>query len=192
MRMSVFVIFLASILSISIWASPQQRRPKLTEASSRSNSNVEYLKREVRKQLVTLPYFSVFDWLEAEVMDDGTIYLRGETVKPTTASDAANRVKKIEGVEKVVNQIEVLPLSPNDDRIRRDVYRTLFGSNSPLFRYGRAVVPSIHIIVKDGKVVLKGVVANKTDNDIANIRANGVEGVFSVKNELKIEKSIKK
>ena len=82
--------------------------------------------------------------------------LSGEIVRPTTKSDAGNRVKDIEGAEQVINNIEVLPLSPNDDRIRRAVYRTLFNFNSPLFRYGQGAVPSIHIIVKNGNVNLKG------------------------------------
>ena len=146
------------------------------------------LANSVRHQLVMLPYYSLFDWLQFEVQD-GTVVLMGQVTRPTLKSDAENVVKRIEGVEKVDNRIEVLPLSPNDDRIRRAVYRTLFSQNSPLFRYGLGAVPPIHIIVRNGNVTLKGVVSNKADSNIANIKANGVSGVFSVKNELTVEKN---
>ncbi len=142
------------------------------------------LTKEVRHELIMLPYYSVFDWLQFEVKPDGSVILQGQVTRPTLKSDSENVVKKIEGVSNVVNQIEVLPLSPNDDRIRRAIYRTLFTQNSPLFRYGLGAVPPIHIIVKNGNVTLKGVVDNKSDSDLANIRTNGVSGVFSVKNEL--------
>jgi hyperosmotically inducible protein len=88
----------------------------------------------------------------------------------------------------VINQIEVLPLSSNDDRLRRAVYRELFNFNSPLFRYGQQAVPPIHIIIRNGRLTLKGVVASKGDSDIANIKARGVPGLFEVKNELRVEK----
>lgn len=145
------------------------------------------LVREVRRELVTLPYYGVFDWLQYEVENDGTVVLSGEVVRPTTKSDAGGRVKRIDGVRRVENNIEVLPLSSNDDRLRRALYRTLFGSNSPLFRYGRQPVPSIHLIVKRGHATLKGVVANRSDAQIAYMRARGVPGLFSVRNELIIE-----
>ena len=108
-------------------------------------------------------------------------------VRPTTKSDAEARVKSIDGVTKVVNEIEVLPLSPNDARLRAALYRTIYGMNSPLFRYATQAVPPIHIIVKNGHATLKGVVANKADAQLAYIRARGVPGLFSVKNELQIE-----
>lgn len=145
------------------------------------------LTKEIRHELVTLPYYSLFDWLQFEVQPDGTVTLKGEVTRPTLKSDAENVVKKIEGVEKVANQIEVLPLSPNDDRIRRAVYRAIFNINSPLFRYALGVVPSIHIIVKNGNVTLKGVVASQADGNLANVKAKGVSGVFSVRNELSVE-----
>jgi hyperosmotically inducible protein len=142
--------------------------------------------REVRHELIMLPYYSVFDWLQFEVQGDGDVILQGQVTRPTLKSDAENVVKKIEGVANVTNRIEVLPLSPNDDRIRRAVYRTLFNFNSPLHRYGLGAVPSIHIIVKNGNVTLKGVVSSQADSNLANVRANGVSGVFSVKNELTV------
>jgi hyperosmotically inducible protein len=139
--------------------------------------------REVRHELVTLPYYGVFDWLEFEVQPENTVLLRGQVVRPTTKSDAENRVKDIEGVSRVINEIEVLPLSPNDDRLRRALYRTIYGQNSPLFRYAVQAVPPIHIIVKNGRATLKGVVANKGDANLAYIRARGVPGLFDGKSE---------
>jgi hyperosmotically inducible periplasmic protein len=169
---------------------PQKKKSKL-ESRPRAEgeaANLEYLKKEIRKELVTLPFFGVFDWLEGKVEPDGTVFLAGQVTRPTLKKDAQRRVEKVEGVERVINQIEVLPLSPNDDRLRRAVFRELFNFNSPLFRYGQQPIPSIHIIVSRGKLVLKGVVANKGDSDIANIKARGVPGLFEVRNDLRIER----
>jgi len=143
--------------------------------------------REVRHELVTLPYYGVFDWLEYEVQNDGTVTLRGQVVRPSTKSDAEGRVKEIDGVSRVVNQIEVLPNSPNDDRLRLALYRQIYNFNSPLFRYATQSVPPIHLIVERGHATLKGVVANKGDAQLAYIRARGVPGLFSVKSELVVE-----
>jgi hyperosmotically inducible periplasmic protein len=143
--------------------------------------------REVRHELVTLPYYGVFDWLEYEVQPDGTVTLRGQVVRPSTKSDAGKRVEEIDGVTKVVNQIETLPLSPSDDRLRVALYRQIYGFNSPLFRYAHQAVPSIHLIVSRGHATLKGVVSNRGDATQAYIRARTVPGLFSVKNELKVE-----
>jgi hyperosmotically inducible protein len=134
-----------------------------------------------------LPYYGVFDWLEFELQPDNTVVLRGQVVRPSTKSDAEGRVKDVEGVSRVVNQIETLPLSPSDDRLRRSLYRTIYNFNSPLFRYATQSVPPIHLIVSRGHATLKGVVANKGDAQLAYIRARGVSGLFSVKNELHIE-----
>jgi hyperosmotically inducible protein len=141
--------------------------------------------REVRHELVMLPYYGVFDNLAYRV-DGTTVTLLGQVTKPTLKSDAGNVVKKIEGVEKVDNQIQVLPLSPMDDRIRVAEYRTIYGQPG-LDRYAMQAVPPIHIIVDNGKVTLEGVVANQGDKDMANVRANTVSGVFSVVNNLRVE-----
>jgi len=143
--------------------------------------------RQVRHELVTLPYYRVFDWLQFEVRRDNTVVLHGQVVRPSTKSDAEGRVKDIDGVSKVVNEIEVLPLSPQDDRLRRALYRKLYGNDSPLFRYAVQAIPSIHIIVRNGRATLKGVVANKGDAQLAYLRARGVPGLFDVKNELQLE-----
>src|SRR5437868_1178885 len=138
--------------------------------------------REVRHELVMLPYYGVFDNLAYSV-NGSTVTLMGQVTRPTLKSDAENVVKGIEGVDRVINNIEVLPLSPNDDRIRMAVYRAIYG-DSALNRYALQAVPPIHIIVKNGNVTLAGVVASESDRNVANIRANGVPGVFSVKNDL--------
>ncbi len=142
--------------------------------------------REVRHQLVMLPYYSVFDDLGFTV-NGGTVTLVGDVVRPVLKDDAAAVVKKIEGVTSVVNNIQVLPLSGTDDRIRRDVYKAIYGDPSLSTRYGFQALPSIHIIVKNGNVRLEGVVANEMDRNTAFIRANGVFGAFHVDNDLKIE-----
>jgi hyperosmotically inducible protein len=145
------------------------------------------LVREVRHELVTLPFYDVFDWLEGEVRPDGTVHLRGQVVRPTTRSDAEARVKEIKGVTGVVNEIEVLPLSPDDDRLRAALYNAVYKFDSPLFRYATRAVPPVHIIVREGRATLKGVVASRNDSDLAYTAARGVPGLFEVTNELRVE-----
>ncbi len=144
------------------------------------------LVKEVRHELVMLPRLNVFDNLAFRV-DGSTVTLMGQVTQPVLKSDAENVVKRIEGVETVVNQIEVLPLSPNDDRIRRAVYLALV-RKPQLQKYFMQAVPPIRIIVKNGNVTLEGVVANQGDADIAKLTVNGVPGVFSVTNNLRVEK----
>ena len=154
---------------------------------ARSQATNPRMIREIRHELRMLPYYGVYDWLEFEVQPDNTVVLRGQVVRPTTKSDAEGRVKDVDGVARVNNQIEVLPLSPSDDRLRLELYRAIYSFNSPLFRYATQSVPPIHLIVDRGHATLKGVVANKGDAQLAYIRARGVPGLFSVKNELIIE-----
>jgi hyperosmotically inducible protein len=148
--------------------------------------NQEKITKEVRHELVMLPYYGVFDNLAYRV-DGAKVTLFGQVTRPTLKSDAENVVKRIEGVERVDNEIEVLPLSPNDERIRRAVYRAIF-SKPPLQRYQMGAVPPIHIIVKNGNVTLIGVVSSDGDKNIAGLAANGVSGVFGVTNNLAVEK----
>jgi hyperosmotically inducible periplasmic protein len=154
--------------------------------AGQSDRASQRLTREVRHELVMLPYYGVFDNLAYRV-DGSTVTLMGQVTRPTLKSDAEHVVKDIEGVERVTNNIQVLPLSPNDDRIRLGVYRAIYGDTA-LSRYGLQAVPPIHIIVSNGKVTLEGVVANEGDKNIANIRTNGVSGVFSVTNNLRVER----
>jgi hyperosmotically inducible protein len=144
------------------------------------------LARQVRHELVMLPFYGVFDNLAFQV-NGRTITLLGQVSRPSLKGDAERVVKGVEGVETVVNNIEILPNSPNDDRIRIATYRAIYGDNV-LYRYGLQAVPPIHIIVKNGNVTLVGVVANEMDRNVANVRANGVNGVFAVDNKLVVEK----
>jgi hyperosmotically inducible periplasmic protein len=143
---------------------------------------------EVRHELRMLSQYSLFNWIEFEVMPDNSVVLRGQVLRPILKADAEAAVKNVDGISGVVNQIETLPPSPSDDQIRRNVYRAIYADDGILFRYAIEVVPTIHIIVKNGNVTLKGVVDTKEDSDFANVKANGVSQVFSVKNELRVEK----
>jgi hyperosmotically inducible periplasmic protein len=147
----------------------------------------ENLIKEVRHQLLLLPYYSVFDNLLFKV-DGDKVTLLGQVVRPTLKSDAENVVKDLEGVASVNNQIEVLPVSPMDDGLRRAVYRAIYGDTA-LSRYGMSALPSIHIIVKNGNVTLEGVVDSEGDKNLANLRASAVPNVFSVTNNLTVSSS---
>lgn len=140
--------------------------------------------RKVRKELVTLPYYGVFDNLEYKVEGD-TVTLYGQVRNPTTRRDAERRVARIEGVERVINNIEVLPVSGFDDSIRARTYRAVFRSGS-LYRYAMGANPSIHIVVRNGRVTLEGVVSSQMDSQLAYMAALGVPGVFSVTNNLHV------
>ncbi len=147
---------------------------------------VQRVIKEVHHELVLLPYYGVFDNLAYKVDPDGTVTLLGQVVRPTLKSDAEGAIKHIEGVEKVVNQIEVLPLSPNDDRIRRGIYRAIYGDEA-LSQYALQAVPPIHIIVKNGNVTLVGAVGSQLDKTLAGTRSNSVPGAFSVTNDLVVD-----
>ena len=183
------LLFASTIFSMVASASPttQDNQP----AGALNQKAYERIVKEVRHELVMLPYYGVFDNLSYKVDPDGTVTLIGQVARPTLKSDSENVVKKIEGVEKVVNNIEVLPTSFNDDRIRRDVYRAIYG-NSVLSPYQMRAVPPIHIIVKNGHVTLEGAVARSMDKQIAGVQANGVSGVFSVDNNLLVDEPDKK
>ncbi len=148
--------------------------------------STEKIIREVRHELLMLPFLDVFDNLAYRV-DGSRVTLFGQVHRPTLKSDAENVVKKIEGVSSVENQIEVLPLSPNDDRIRARAFRAIYGYG-PLQRYNLGAIKSIRIIVKNGNITLEGVVATEADKNLAGIRANGVGGSFKVTNNLQVEK----
>src|SRR5215470_1537483 len=143
--------------------------------------------RKIRKELVTLPFYGVFDNLAFEY-EEGVVTLYGQVSRPTLKKDAARVVERVAGVDQVVNKIEVLPLSNFDDRIRVAVYRAIYRQPG-IDRLAIQAVPPIHIIVKNGNVTLEGVAPNKGDATRAYIAANGVSGVFSVKNNLRIEKN---
>ena len=175
-----------SLLALSL-ASMQSVASSSNSGAQNEPKPANKLAKEVRHELVMLPYYSVFDNLVFKV-DGDTVTLMGQVVRPSLKSDAEAVVKSIEGVSKVVNEIEVLPNSGMDDQTRRAVYRAIYGDTG-LFRYGIASVPSIHIIVKNGNVTLEGVADNESDKNLAGLRANGVPNVFSVKNNLAVAKS---
>lgn len=179
-RLRTLVIVLTTI---SVFTPAIMRNAFATERGQVANAHII---KEIRHELATLPYYGVFDWLEFEVRPDNTVVLKGQVVRPTTKSDAEARVKGIDGVAGVINQIEVLPLSPSDDRLRLALYRTLYNWDSPLFRYATQSVPPIHIIVANGRATLKGIVDSKADAQLAYIRARGVPGLFDVKNEIQV------
>ena len=143
------------------------------------------LAKEVRHELVTLPYYGVFDNLAYRV-DGSKVTLFGQVREPKLKTDAEKAVKSIEGVSAVDNQIEVMPLSPNDDQIRLAAYRAIYSKPS-LQRYQMGAVPPIHIIVKNGDLTLEGVVATQGDKDVAGIAAKGVSGAHNVTNNLRTE-----
>ena len=204
-RRSTNITGVATCLALCVFLGRAQEQTGATPTGSQEK--LLRIAKEVRKQIITLPQYGVFDNIHFGINPDGTVVLRGEASRPTLKSSAENVVKKIEGVEKVDNQIEVLPLSPNDDRIRAAVYAAIYGS-PPLQKYtsnrrGRptpSVVRAaggitndpplgfhaIHIIVKNGNVTLTGVVNNEGDAAIAGIRASGVPLVFSVDNQLQV------
>ncbi len=171
---------------VLIAASAADHKKDHTDAFIPGDSNTSRLAREVRHELVMLPYYGVFDDLAFRI-DGSTVKLVGTVTRPTLKSDAENVVKRIEGVTQVENEIVVLPLSPMDDQIRFAAYRAIFGDPSLSTRYGYRAVPSIHIIVNNGKITLEGVVANQADKDLAQLRANSVPNVFSVENQLVVE-----
>jgi hyperosmotically inducible periplasmic protein len=140
---------------------------------------------KVRKELVTLPYYGVFDNL-AYKLEGGTVTLYGQVVDAITRKDAESRVKKIEGVDRVINNIQVLPVSGMDNSIRVRTYRTIARTGS-LYRYFMGANPSIHIIVSRGRVTLEGVVSNRMDSQLAYTAARQVPGVFEVTNNLRVE-----
>jgi hyperosmotically inducible periplasmic protein len=177
---------LPAIAQSATGAGSQTSATSGTQGSNLSPASLDRITREVRHELLLLPYYGVFDNLSYQVNPDGTVILQGSVVRPTTKSDAENAVKRVEGVEKVVNNIDVLPTSPNDDQIRRAVYRSIYG-NDVLSQYALRAVPTIHIIVKNGHVTLEGAVARQMDKQVAEMQAKSVSGVFSVTNNLKVD-----
>jgi hyperosmotically inducible protein len=174
---SIKVLALCSLMAAGCFAQERSRN----EASPKA---VQRIEKKVRHELIMLPYFGVFDNIVYKV-DGYNVTLFGQVSRPSLKSDAGNVVKKIEGVEKVDNQIEVLPLSGFDDGLRQRLYRAIYGY-ATLQKYSLGVNKPIRIIVKNGHVSLEGVVDNENDKNIAALQANGVSGVFSVENHLQV------
>ena len=166
-----------SVLTLACFAQGQ------AQPSTRAVTRIQ---KEVRHELVMLPYLGVFDNLAYQV-NGYNVTLVGQVTSPVLKSDAENVVKKIEGVTHVTNQIEVLPVSNFDDELRLRLFRAIYGF-APLQKYELGVNKPIRIIVKQGHVNLEGVVDNQADRNVAFIRANGVPDIFSVANNLQIAK----
>jgi hyperosmotically inducible protein len=171
------LVIVVTLLSLATLGLTQDRDQPSAKAQER-------IIKEVRHELLMLPYFGVFDYIAFKA-DGYTVTLLGQVVRPSLKSDAENVVKRIEGVEKVTNQIEVLPPSPMDDRLRLELYRAIYGFPA-LEKYALGVQKPIRIIVKMGHVTLEGVVDNQADKDLAGLRANTVPGIFSVNNNLQV------
>ena len=174
----------ALVLSLGIMAATLAFSAQNVMAST---AGTERLEKQVRHELNMLPYVNAFDYMEFIVNADNTVTLTGKVTNPVLKSEAGNVVKRIEGVERVDNQIQVLPVSFVDDGLRLRLFRTIYGY-APLQKYALGVNKPIRIIVDNGRVTLLGVVDSEMDKNLAGLRANGVSGIFAVENQLRVVK----
>ena len=177
-KLTILLLTILALLSLGAAQDAQRDQP--------SAKSEERITKAVRHELLMLPYFGVFDYIAYKV-EGYNVILLGQVVKPVTKSDAENAVKHIEGVEKVDDQIEVLPPSPLDEGLRRQLFRAIYGYPA-LERYALGTQKPIRIIVKNGRVTLEGVVDTSADRNIAEVRANSFSNVFSVTNNLQVAK----
>lgn len=202
----------ALALSLTLFTRATIAQEETSAPLDARQQNLQKISGEIHSQILKQPQYGVFDAFHFAIKEDDSVVLRGYASRPVLKSSTEKVVKKIEGVKQVVNEIEVLPLSPNDDRIRAAVYQAIYGWG-PLQRYtsnrgGGARMQAnsiarraggitndppigwhaIHIIVKNGNVTLTGVVDNDGDYTMAGMRANQVAGVFSVDNDLQVAK----
>ena len=177
MRTEVKALVFAVVLALTALPAAQ--------ATTHTERALTPMEDMVRHELVMLPFLSVFDDITFRV-DGSTVTLAGEVHRPSLKKSADRVVARIEGIDSVVNEIEVLPTSPYDDRIRLRVLRALYG-HPALDRYSLGAQPAIRIIVKRGDVRLEGVVNRELEKNVATLQANAVPGVFSVTNNLKVE-----
>lgn len=180
MRRTLVMAFLVATLSVPLAPLACAQRPVPARA-------VDRIEREARHRILMLPYYNVFDDIKLKV-EGYNVTLMGAVTRPTLKSEAENVVKDIEGVQKIENKIEVLPLSRTDDELRLKLFHAIYGY-PPLQKYDLSVQKAIRIIVKNGNVTLEGVVDSKGDKNLVNIRAKSVPGIFSVTNNLKVVKS---
>jgi hyperosmotically inducible protein len=176
-------LLLLVVLSIGLASSIKSYAGQNSPPSSSSPAEAR-IQKEVRHELLMLPYFGVFDNIAYQVSGD-TVTLLGQVTRPTLKSDAENTLKHIEGVDHVDNKIEILPPSPMDDQLRLSLYRSIYGFG-PMEKYALGVQKPIRIIVKNGHVTLEGVVDNETDRNTATLRAKAVSGIFDVTNNLQV------
>ena len=176
------------MLSLALVAVPAVAAPDVPGTTATLDAAQARLMKQVRHELVMLPFLSVFDNLAFQIQGTDTVVLTGQVVRPTLRSSAERVVRRVEGIAKVVNNIEVLPLSRFDDSLRLATYRALF-SRPGLDRYAMPVISPIRIIVRNGEITLVGVVSRQADKDMAGILANGMSGAFKVTNELMVVKN---
>jgi len=181
MKCRRLLLFASLFMVATLGAAAQDQQRDQPSAKSQ-----ERIIKEVRHELLMLPYFGVFDYIAFKV-EGSTVALLGQVVRPVLKSDAENSIKRIEGVERIDNQIEILPPSPMDDRLRIRLFRAIY-QYPALQKYELGVQKPIRIIVKNGRVTLEGVVDSEADKNLAGIRANGVSGTFSVTNNLQVVK----
>lgn len=187
LRKSLPTLLLCFLVAAAVRSGAQQSNAPSQQPGAEARTRLQQrITKEVRHELAMLPYYSVFDNLAYRV-DGDTVTLLGQVTHATLKPDAQAAIKNIEGVDKINNQIEVLPPSPLDDRLRIALFRAIYGSPS-LQRYAIENIPPIHIIVKNGHATLEGVVDSEADKNVANLQANSVPGVFSVTNNLRVEK----
>jgi hyperosmotically inducible protein len=172
-------LVLLAVMGLPSVLCAQAQRPAPPQA-------VDRIAKEVRHEILMLPYYGVFDDIKYSV-NGYDVILTGQVTNPTLKQDAGNVVKRIEGVEKVDNQVEVLPPSTMDDGLRLRLYRAIYGF-AALEKYAMPVIKPIRIIVKSGNATLEGVVDSQADKDMAGLRANTVSGIFSVTNNLVVAK----
>jgi BON domain-containing protein len=184
--MMLIPVLMLALLPLGLAQNANEKNRDTRANAPMSSSETSRITREVHHQLVLLPWYGVFDNLAYKVDPNGTVTLLGQVRQATLKKDAENAIKHIEGVEHVDNQIKILPTSTMDDQIRLRTFHAIYG-NGTLSRYAVLAVPSIHIIVDNGHVTLVGVVDSQTDKQVAGVQANGVPGVFSVNNDLKVE-----
>ena len=182
-RLAFWMLLISGAL---IWFNDVQHLAAQTQLGKGSGINTR-LAEQIRRELIMLPYYSVFDNLGFRIEGGNTVVLSGQVVRPSLKSEAESVARRLEGVSKVVNDIEVLPVSPMDDQIRIAEYRAIYSKEPLQIKYGMRSVPPIHIIVKNGNVTLEGVVDSQADKELAGLAANGVSNVFSVKNNLRVE-----
>jgi hyperosmotically inducible protein len=182
------IAMLGLVLALATGAAAQKRKEPKMERNVPPSASAERARfavaRQVRHELLMMPYYGVFDWIQYDVQPDGTVVLDGKVTRPTIKSRAESVTEDVEGVTRVENRIQVLPPSGIDDQLRLRLYREIY--SGPLFKYQVGSLKAIHILVDHGHVTLEGLVNSSGDRTIANVRANSVPGIFSVTNNLQV------
>lgn len=186
--MNLLKVFLITLLTFGLFGYSAEVVPAQKDISDRAAQTAT--ERKIRKEILSLPYYGVFDAISYEI-DGQIVTLKGYVTRPLTKQDAEAQVREIDRVADVINKIEVLPLSSSDDRIRVRIYNAMKNSGS-LYRYLLGANPSIRIIVNNGRVKLEGFVNFETDKTLAYVAAREIFGVFDVENNLKVVNREKK